>query len=297
MAAWVAGSALLTAIVVVAFLAGQSSTRYTAPGTHPGDVAFVLALSIPIAWYLSFTVRHPLSVALCRLHVPFAVLGITLSASRAGLLALAVVLALIPLTFSQMSTRGKIVVTAAAGTCALVLTALSGALAAPLARLATTGDELQSGTLDDRTILWGIGWQTFGEEPLLGVGSGAARTIVGGQFTDSRGLHNAYLSVAVELGAVGLCLLLLIILAALWPAIRHTPPLEQRFAAVLGLYFLVSQLTRHAEYDKGTWAMLLTLALLGSVMARPTRTATAPAVPSTLPERPAVTGRPSGGIA
>lgn len=295
MAAWVAGSALLATIVILGFLDGQASTRYTAPGTHPGEVSFVLALSIPIAWYLSFVTRRPLTTALCRLHVPFAVLGMTLTASRAGFLALAVVLALIPLTISRMSTRGKILVALATGTCALVLTALSGALAAPLARLGTTGTELESGTLSDRTTLWGIAWRIFGEEPLLGVGAGSARTIIGGQFSDARGVHNTYLSVAAELGVVGLCLLLLVFLAALWPAIRHTPPLEQRFAAVLGVFFLMSQLTRHAEYDKTTWAMLITLTLLGSVMARSAGPAT-PA-PSSATGLPAVPGRPPGGTA
>jgi O-antigen ligase len=269
MAAWVAGSALLAGFVIVSFLAGQAATRYTAPGTHPGDVSFVLALSIPIAWYLSFTARRSLTTAALRLYVPFAVLGMTLTAARAGLFALAVVLTLIPLTISRMSARGKILLALAMGAIAVVLTALSGALARPLARLATTGTELQSGTLDQRTTLWEIGFRMVGEHPLVGVGAGSSRMIVGGQFYEVTGLHNAYLSVAAELGVVGLCLLLLILLAALWPAIRHTPPLEQRFATVLGLFLLMSQLTRHAEYDKSTWATLITLALVGSVMGRP----------------------------
>jgi hypothetical protein len=43
----------------------------------------------------------------------------------------------------------------------------------------------------------------------------------------------------------------------------------------------MSQLTRHAEYDKSTWATLITLALVGSVMGRPSgpRTSTSLAPP------------------
>lgn len=266
MAAWVAGCCVIAGIVLIAFALGEQATRYTAPGTHPGDLSFTLTLGIPLAWYLSLTTAHRGLLVLYRLFVPLAVLAIILTAARAAFLSLPIVLLLVPLTFRLTSRRARIAVAVTVAVGLIGITALSANLAGPLARLATTGSEIQSGTLDHRTELWAIALRLIEAHPVLGVGAGSSRVAVGAEFTQERGLQDTFLSVGAELGVIGLTLFLLICLTAAWRAIRHTAWLERRFALALTLVFLIGQVPRHADYEKSTWAILVLLALVGAVL-------------------------------
>jgi O-antigen ligase len=266
MAAFVAGCGVVGGIVVFAFLDGQQATRYTAPGTHPGDLSFVLTLGIPIAWYLSLRTSRTILIAAYRLFVPFAVLGVTLTGSRAVFISLPVVLLLIPMTMRYTGVRTRAAAALTVAGVALSLAALSSALSGPLSRLSTTSAEIKSGTLDHRTQLWAIAFRLIGQHPLLGIGAGSSRVAVGGQFTQERGLQDTFFSIGAELGLVGLALFLMICLAAMWRSMRQTPWLERRFAVALGIVYLIGQVPRHADYVKNTWAILALLALMGTVM-------------------------------
>ncbi|GGF48337.1 hypothetical protein GCM10011519_22920 [Marmoricola endophyticus] len=268
MKAWLAGCVVVALIAGSALASGINQVRYTAPGSSPGDVAYALLIGIPLAWYLALRTTGPVMVWVYRLFVPLACVSILLTASRAGLITLVVALLVVPLTFGWLTSRAWSGVVAGVVVIAAAAVPLSQSLAAPLARLSTTGTELTSGTLDQRTTIWGIGLGIMRDHPVLGTGAGGARDLVSGQFFTGRGLHNTFLSAAAELGVLGLALVLLLLVAAFYPALTRLARLETRVVWVLLGVFVLSLSTRHADYEKSTYALLTLFALMGTWLPR-----------------------------
>jgi O-antigen ligase len=268
--AWLLGCVVVAGIIVFLWLTGQGESRYAAPGTRPGDQAYAMLVAIPMAWYLSLTVRVRWQVVLYRLYVPVACLAVVLTASRAALLSMVFALLIVPLTAPRLTARAR----AAVGFAVVVLigaaAVLAPELAAPIARLSTTSSEISGGTLDHRTELWSIAFHLIGQHPIVGIGSGGAQSAVGADFIQDRGLHDTFLSITVELGLVGIALFLLLGLAACYRCLTRLPPLETRFAWVLLVEFVISLVPRHDDYDKGTYALLALFAVMGTAFARRT---------------------------
>lgn len=281
MTAWIVGCVVLAGVIVSAWAGGEGQARYTAPGTHPGDQAYALLLAIPMAWYLSLRTERFWAMVAYRLFIPVALLAVVLTASRAALLSAGLALLIIPLTSRWTSVQLRVAVGAAVLAGVVAGAVLATSASGPIQRLSTTSTEISSGTLDHRTQLWAIGLRLIGAHPLLGVGSGGSKAAVGLQYSEDKSLHDTFLSVGVELGLVGLSLYLLILFAASYRTLSRLTLLEQRLAWVLMTVFVVSLVPRADDYDKGTWAILTLIALLGSVF-RPRRKARDP-VPTAAP--------------
>ncbi|MFT4084115.1 MAG: O-antigen ligase family protein [Nocardioides sp.] len=266
MNAWLVGCVVVGLVACWAFLNGQAETRYSAPGTSPGNVAYALLIGVPIAWYLGLRARRATAVWLYRLYVPFACLGVVLTASRAGLITMGVSLLIIPLTLGWLAPRGRIGVgLAALGALALAVP-LAAVAVGPIARLSTTSTEISTGTLDHRTTLWEIGFRLIRDHPILGLGAGGSKAAVSGQFEAAKGLHNTFLSVTVELGLLGLAVFGLLLVAGFYRALSGLPPLETRMMWVTLVVFGVSLSTRHADYTKSTYALITLFALIGHLL-------------------------------
>jgi putative inorganic carbon (HCO3(-)) transporter len=265
LSAWVAGCVVIGAIIVFAWALGVSQNRYTAPGTHPGDQAYSLLLAIPMAWYLAMRTLRPGLMVAYRLFIPFACFAVVLTASRAALLSMGIALLIIPLTITRISPRARAAVGAAVLAGAVAAGQLATSASGPIQRLSTTSSEITNGTLDHRTELWSIGLRLVAQHPILGVGTGGSKVAVGAEFPTDKGLHDTFLSIAAELGLVGLALFLLICLAASYRALTRLPWLELRMAQVLTAVFVIALVPRQDDYGKSTWAILTLLALMGSV--------------------------------
>jgi O-antigen ligase len=224
-----------------------------------------------------------------RLFVPFACFAALLTASRAGLLSMGFALLIIPLTFRSLSAAARVTVAAVAGLSVVGFLALATLASGPVARLATTGSEISSGTLDQRTELWAIGGRLIAQHPFLGLGTGGSKAAVSGQFYMARGLHNTFISIGVELGVIGLTLFLLMALAATYRALTQLPRLETRLVWVLLTVFVLSLIPRHGDYFKSTYAMLALFALMGEVLARRTYRTLRPAGAAQTGPAPAAT--------
>ena len=129
---------------------------------------------------------------------------------------------------------------------------------------------------------------------MLGVGSGGSKAAVGLHYTEDKSLHDTFLSIGVELGLIGLSLYLLILFAGSYRALTRLAWLDQRLAWVLMAVFVVSLVPRADDYDKGTWAVMTIIALMGSVLAPRRRPPATPAPPATAatPVARAVPARP-----
>ena len=230
--------------------------RFSAGGADPNSLGMTLALGVPIAWYLSLTAKRPLARWLWRAYLPLAMFGTVLTGSRGAMIAMMVALLIIPLTTSL--SPGRLVA-------AIALLALSGALIvgyAPervVARLSTTGTNVESLSFGGRFTLWKAGIHAFGYRPMMGYGVGAfVRAITPELGAQALVAHNSFLSVMVEEGLVGL----MFYVAMVWSvfsSIRRFPRLERRFALVLFATLITAMLPLTWEDNKVAWFVMAAL--------------------------------------
>ncbi len=142
--------------------------------------------------------------------------------------------------------------------------ALALAYAVPEAtweRLLSIREEVARGTMSHRKLIWEAGWKVFSDNWLIGVGVGMYPLAVESLINWRIVAHNTPLSVATELGVVGL---MLFFSAPVETAIHvRTRPRAIR-ALVWGLLvtWLVGTSSLSWEYRKTTWFVFaITLAL------------------------------------
>lgn len=272
--AYVAGAYVTAADMIRNYLGGVryvSAEGYehesvTSGQFRPNDVAFMLVLAIPIAWYLA--VRHGRGILMWvnRLFVPLGFVGVLLTASRGAFIPALFALAIVPLTMGKMRLGTK------------VMTGVLAVAAIPLVmmvvpdtswdRLATTRSDLASGTMTHRRDIWRAGFEVFDEHPMLGVGPGTYEVAAGAYLDRPRPAHNAFLAVLVEQGTIGFVLFSALFVVGL-PQTRAMTSLERRFWAVLLVTLVIGLLPRNWDYKKPTWFVLgIFAAACGSARAR-----------------------------
>ncbi len=264
--AYVIGCVVAVGDGVRNFVMGNEAVyqRFAVSNTDPNDYALILALGIPMAWDLFANRRGPMRI-LNLLYVPLALLALVLSGSRGGALAAAVGLLVFPLGFFALDRFGKRLILA--GLTAVVLAvpffwgSIASTIGSSIERIATVGEEISSGTLNDRAVIWDIGMEAFGATPLTGVGGGAFPAAI----EKSSGLrelaHNTFISVAVEMGAVGFLLFVTILVVQLVPLLRSYGPKTMPGLVLLMTWLLgVTPLTW--EIRKPTWLVIALLVVL-----------------------------------
>jgi O-antigen ligase len=226
--------------------------RYSVEGFNPNELGFLLVLALPLAWHLSLTHRNTILRWVNRLYLPIGTLAILLTGSRSSLIGVILALCIVPLTLGRLSPAMKVGVVAI-----LIATVSVGAFFIPektLERLSTTKEEIESGTLNERRVIWRAGGEVFLRHPIRGVGSGAFPAAVEPFLGYSKTAHNTYLSVLVEEGAVGLILFTLM-LVSIYLHVRSAAPDERRFVLVLLVTLLIGLIPRSWEVKKPLWLM------------------------------------------
>ncbi len=224
--------------------------RYTSTGFNPNDLALVMALSIPVSYYLAIQSRG-LMAWVYRAQLVLAGTTILLTASRDGLLASLVAVAIVPLTFARLTWTQRI-----ANILTVAVLVCSGLLFVPAAswkRLYTIPEELSQGTLDERRLIWDAGKEVFRIHPFQGVGAGAFMESVGRTLgAEPRVAHNTFLSVLVEEGAIGFGLFCALI-CVLGVSAYQMPPLAQKLWVVTLGVWVVGVCGATWEREKPTW--------------------------------------------
>lgn len=267
--AYVIGSAIAVFEGIRNFVLGNEAVyqRFSVSNTDPNDYALILALAIPMAWDLFANQRGYVRV-LNLLCIPLALVGIILTGSRGGSLAAAVALLVIPLGFMSLDRFGRRTILAllVAGLLAVPFfwTDIVTTVGSNIDRISTLGEELSSGTLNDRAIIWDLGMEAFGERPLTGVGGGAFPAAIEKAAGVRELAHNTFISVAVEMGLVGLLLFGSVLMVLAVPLIRsysvRTMP-----GVVLLLTLLIGITPLTWEFRKPTWLVIALLLVLGGV--------------------------------
>jgi O-antigen ligase len=235
---------------------GSDAARFAAGGADPNDLAMILALGLPMAWYLGMTYRRPLLRWVCRAYLPIALLAIALTGSRGGMLAGLTALLIVPLAMTL--SPGRLAT-------AIAMLVVSGTLAMVyvpdkiVERLATTGGEVEDLSLGGRVKLWKAGIRAFGQHPVTGVGVSGFKTAVDPLLgTTTQVAHNSFVSVLVEEGVVGFVLYMMMFVAV-FLAVLDLPRMERRFALVLMATLLVAMMPLTWEDRKPVWIVLAML--------------------------------------
>ncbi|HEV2103818.1 MAG TPA: O-antigen ligase family protein [Candidatus Acidoferrum sp.] len=255
------------------FLSHQESVyqRYAGAKLDANDLGLIMALSIPMSYYLLIQNRGRM-VWIYRMHLILAGTTILLTASRGATLATVVALAIIPLTQARLGGRQRV---------ALVLTVIlliGGILffvpETSWERLATMPTEFEQGTFTGRTIIWKAGWEIFRAHPFVGIGANAFRIMVSrelaepirmGEADPAPPAHNTFLSVLVEQGVLGFAVFCGM-LGALAVSLRGMPPFPQRLWIVSLAVWVVGVSSLTWEMRKPTWFFFgLLMAQCGSI--------------------------------
>jgi O-antigen ligase len=242
--------------------------RYAGGGLDPNDLALTLALSLPMAFYLSLR-RTGWQRWLFRAYLALAATAILLTASRAGTAAMAIAFTLPFLCWKTLPGGERKVLLA--GT--LLLAAVSASLvpAASWKRLATTFGEVERGTLNSRTLLWGAGWEAIQGRPLEGVGAGAYPEslvpYIGRPRDFTPVAHNTFVSVFVETGLIGFTLFVLFLFLTI-RQLGSCPAVQRTAWRVCLVVWATGVSTLTWEHRKPTW--FLFAAIMGHAAAATT---------------------------
>ncbi len=267
--AYVLGAYVALGSAIANYLSGAAYytnySRFSSGDTNPDGFGFILALGMPVAWYLASSqstsklgrVMKVLNFA----YVPAAFLGISLSGTRTALIATipAMAFGLSSLMRLQRWARIAVFVVLAA---TLVLVVRQVQSLRSFERLGTTTSELTEGDLNNRTNNWLEGLSAFRKHPLMGVGSNMYRSVS----SLGKVAHNSYLSVLVEVGLVGFFLFGTILTLVLGHALRQSGWDRSFWLTQLAVWSL-GAFTLTWEHRKSTW-LFLSLVVAGAALTR-----------------------------
>lgn len=282
LAMYLLGAYVVLGDTLINYLAGTTFyyERFSASGTNPDDLGGILALGVPIAWFLAGSLNTGKASfwlkTLSYPYIPVALMGIALSGTRTALIATVpgLLFGLASLTRLQRWVRIVIfLILLTAGYFLLPFVPL-----ASLQRLSTTGSELASGNLNGRIAIWRQGLISFNKHPLLGVGSNMYRSVNTAGKVLGKVAHNSFISILVEVGLIGLALfglMLLIVIIQAWSQSKW----RTSFWLAMLVTWAIGASTLTWENRKHTW-LFLSLVVVNANLAKPYLQSVVAAIPS-----------------
>lgn len=230
--------------------------RFSPGDTNPDGFGFILALGIPLAWYLGSSNLTTSRVnTLWKFinygYIPAAFLGLALSGTRTALIASLVGMAFGLISLTRLRIWARIAIFLILTGAILYLWPQVQTLES-FQRLGTTATELTEGTLNNRTNNWREGLETFVEHPIRGVGSNMYRTV------NSLGKvgHNSFISVLVELGLIGFLLFAIILAIVVNQIWSHPSTWDKSFWLTIFAVWTIGSSTLTWEHRKTTWLFM-----------------------------------------
>jgi O-antigen ligase len=236
--------------------------RYSPSGVNAGDFVVILALGLPIAWYLarfakSNSKNRFLSI-INYTYIPVSGFAIFLTGSR---------LALFVIAPAFLYILGTVIQPKRIFTSVFLLIVIFGALlklqtlipAATWDRFSTTKSSVLEGDLGGRVPIWKDSITAFSEHPILGVGGGAFRTVN----PYKSAAHNTYLSVLAELGVIGFLLFFSILAVVCYSIMCQSGP-EIIFWFTTLLVLLIGIFIQTWEFTKTTYLIFILIVINAS---------------------------------
>ena len=257
--AYILGAYVAVGSAVQNYLSGNAYytnyQRFSPGDTNPDGFGFILALGIPLAWYLAGVKRTGRTAPLWRFvnyaYIVAAFLGLALSGTRTALIASLVGMAFGLISLTRLRIWARIAIFLLLTVVILVLWPYVQTLES-FQRLATTGTEITEGDFNNRTNIWREGLASFVEHPLLGVGGNMYRSV------NSLGKvgHNSFISVLVELGLIGFFLFGIILVIVFNQAWSHSSKWDKSFWLTVFAVWMIGSSTLTWEHRKTTWLFL-----------------------------------------
>jgi O-antigen ligase len=228
--------------------------RFSSGDTNPDGFGFILALGIPVAWYLAGSKGATKMSVLLKLvnyaYIPAALLGISLSGTRTALIAAIPAMTFGLASLARLRLVARIAILLLLTSAILILIPYVETLKS-FQRFSTTGTEMSGGDLNGRIALWRDGLSSFEKRPLIGVGSNMYRSVN----SEGKVAHNSFISVLVEVGLIGFALFGIILTIAVFQALGQ-PRWDSRFWLALLTVWTIGASTLTWEYRKSTWLFL-----------------------------------------
>ena len=258
--AYVAGSCVLAFLTVAdfGFTAAAGQVRFVAAGQDPNDVARFLDLGFPMAALLLDGEASRAGRWLAFTYLPIGLLGVLLTASRAGFLA--AVVALIGCAVLLLHKHARAVV---AGALSLPVFASMLWFTVPhetLERIASIPEQLNGGDLNQRVNIWVAGWDAFVHAPFLG--SGAGSFVGAARLAPIDTAHNTALAIVVEGGICALVLATAIVVVCARSVLKTEGTLRTALGTAL-LVWVVLSVSATVEQNRTTWLLLGMISLAG----------------------------------
>ena len=256
--AFILGEFVAVGSAITNFFAGNvyytNYQRFSPGETNPDGFGFILALGIPVAWYLASAEGVTKMSGLWRFvnyaYIPAAFFGLALSGTRTAMIASIAGMAFGLASLTRLRLAARIAIFLLLATIVFILLPHVQTLTS-FQRLGTTASALAGGDLNQRTLLWRQGLAAFAEHPLMGVGSNMYRSV------NSLGkvAHNSFISVLVELGLIGFILFAIILATVVIQALRQ-PKWDKMFWLTVLMVWAIGAFTLTYEYRKATWVFL-----------------------------------------
>jgi O-antigen ligase len=260
--AYVAGSWVLALLTLASFVSADAMAaeqiRFAAAGQDPNDVARFLNLGFPLAALLVNSERRWPWRLLATGYLPLGLVAVLLTASRGGFLA--AVVALAGSGVLLVYGHPKRILTGALGLLPIAVLLWWMIPSGSFERLATIGEQLQGGGLNERWNIWTAGWHAFVRAPLFGTGAGSFVSAAGTAPIDTA--HNTALSIAVSGGLVALFLAVAIVVVAIWSITQTKGQLRWAMALTLVVWGITSMVAT-VEENRTTWLLMALIALAG----------------------------------
>ncbi len=257
---YVFGAVTAALFIVYQFLFfDQNIIRYTAFSFNINDLALLLCLALPIAWFLGYE-RKTKYYFLNYLFIIVMIFSALLSGSRSVFLSVSIFLlflvaSIISRKFNFSVIRNNILVILLSAS--ILLFIINNIPVETMTRM--TGilnfDNEFSQLLGVRNILWRASVLAFYESPILGVGAGAGRYAIATYFGEVFTPHNVFFVHLVDLGLIGIILFLSYNISCIKNILKMDKS-EKKYWVVLIIILIIALSSMNWYHNKAYWLFL-----------------------------------------
>ena len=258
---YVLGNLVGSGIIIYNFINGIESIyheRYAIPVLDIDGQSIMLTLAIPISAYLTTQYKNKWIKLLYIMAIPTIVYAVFLTGTRT-----ASIVGVIGILYWLMTYRNSSLMVKTTFFIVFVASLVGAVSLAPqesIDRIMSSGQSISSGTLNNRTVIWGASLEQWKQAPIIGNGIGSLEYIISQKHVEYDSAHSTYIHILTENGIIGLLLYLLIILTIIYYSLT-APFSDMLFLMALLFTILVSQITQHTHFHKETWFALTMLAI------------------------------------
>lgn len=256
-AAALCGGLFLAYLMLSSYQVSADTIRHEIKGFEGNEVTVKFAMLLPLSLILIRPENRLPYRLLALAYIPLAILGILVTGSRTGAVLMVLGLAggVSLLVRSSLFTRIVFVI----GVILVFVFAIDFIPEKTISRIFTIGDEVSSGSFNERGTIWKNAFDVWLNSPVYGHGLESFARVIN-PFNVNHTAHNSYISLLVSQGLVGLLLYLGVIVSALLSlqGVRHG---QRLLLFLMLLIVLVGQLSLELQRYFYVWFAYTLLAL------------------------------------